>query len=355
MINFAPTTRRTKRFGTDATAEDKATHLERLRQGLAVIDDNTERVEVDTLRGATLDHNGIMGNYRFSKEGFASLCSRLSSHTFGFLKGIDSSDMSADSKKELQTKIFNDLWRARSHELDGSKFLVSTESDGPHKIEAVHSKTYGYLSNVDSLNMVTSNLSSEETLEYYKLHGRTLDVGIGDPTKNFRIPTRRAPDGEDITALRYVQNSEDGSSRFMVGLGLYWYICVNGCRFGTEYNIASARHRSGVLESVRHQLRETTDFDFGNIITMFKNSTEIKLTDELRGKSFTWLKDRVGARQAKEFLSDDVAFVQGEVPSLYEINANITEKSHSGGYSVRDQSDLETTAFKYLQKFARAA
>jgi hypothetical protein len=63
----------------------------------------------------------------------------------------------------------------------------------------------------------------------------------------------------------------------------------------------------------------------------------------------------VGSRQAKEFLSDDVAFVQGEVPSLYEINSEMTRSAHANGYSVKDQAHLETTAFKYLQKFSTAA
>jgi hypothetical protein len=352
MITFAPTTRRQKRFGTDATAEDKVTHLERLRQGLQIIDDNTERVDVDTLRGATLDHEGIMSGYRFSKEGFSNLCSKLSGHTFSFLQGIDQSDMGIDSKRELQTKIFNDLWRARSHELDGCKFLVDSTTN---KIEAVHSKSYGYLSNSDSLQMMVNNLGTEEVLSNYKVHGRSLNVEFEDPSQTFKMPTKRAPDGETITAIKYIQNSEDGSSRFTMGMGCLYFYCSNGMKLGVQANLATGIHKSGIIESIRSQLITNKQFDMSGIFSLIENSTRVQFTDELRGKAYSFLKDQLGITRAKKFVSDEVAFRGGDVPSLFESFSALTEDAHAGGYSIRDQSDMELTGFKYLQKFAQVA
>jgi hypothetical protein len=348
MINFSPTTKHSLRLGPDASDEDKVSNLNRLREGLQTIDDNTERVEVSTVQGAPLTMSGILGGYQFTKEGFASLCSKLSPNTFGLLKGIENADMGADNKTQLQTEIFNKLWSARSHELDDSMFLVDSRTN---KIEAVHSSSYGYVSNVEALDLAMGSLSSEETLEYYKVHGRSIDIGISDPQNRFSVPTKRAPDGEAITAIKYLQNSEDGHRRFLMGLGLYTFICTNGMRVGKEFNIVDAVHRSNIVENVRHQLRSASEYDLSGVFAKVRNSTQIQLTDELRGKSLTFLKDRIGARSAKQYLSDDVAFQDGEVPTVYEVFSAMTEDAHSSGISLDKQQDLETAGFAYMDKF----
>lgn len=351
MIQFAPTTNRSLRLGKDASVEEKNDNLDRLRSGLQAIDDRTDRIEVDTLQGANLDHSGIMSGFQFTKEGFASLCSKLSPNSFGFLKGLDNADMGADSKTELQTKIFNDLWRARSHELDGCKFLVDTATN---KIEAVHSKSYGYVSNLEALDLAMSNVTPEETLEYYKVHGRSIDIGIANPSQRISVPTSRLPDGEEITGIKYIQNSEDGRSRFTMGLGLFTYVCTNGMKIGQEFNIVDAIHRSNIVENIRHQLRSASETDLSGIFNKVRNSTQIRLTDELRGKSFSFLKDRVGVKSAKQYTADSVAFVEGSVPTIYEVFSAITEDAHVNGTSIDRQGDLEKAGFAYMDKFTPA-
>jgi hypothetical protein len=136
-----------------------------------------------------------------------------------------------------------------------------------------------------------------------------------------------------------------------MGLGLYTFICTNGMRVGQEFNIVDAVHRSNIVENVRHQLRSASEVDLSGVFTKVRNSTQIQLTDDLRGKSFTFLKDRVGARSAKQYLSDDVSFSEGTVPTIYEVFSAMTEDAHNKGYSLDKQQDLETAGFAYMDKF----
>lgn len=347
MITLAPTTKRNLRFGIGTDRAEKQAHIARLRDGLKTIDENTERVEVSSLLNAPLTLQGKIGDYQFTKEGFSSLCSRLSPNTFAFLKGIDNADMGTENKTFLQTKIFNDIWTARSHELDGAKFLVDTRTN---KVEAVHSSSYGHISNVDALDMTIENLSSEESLEWYKVYGRSLDVGISDASKHITIPTARMPDGETITAVKYLQNSEDGRSRFLMGMGLYTFICTNGMRIGKEYNIVDAIHRSNIMDNIREQLSKSRDMNMTSIFSNIHKASVTRLTEELRQKSYTYLKDRVGSRQAKEFTSDSVAFKEGEVPTVYEVHSAITQEAHFNRVDISKQAELETLGFNYLNK-----
>jgi len=350
MIQFAPTTKKGIRFGSNVPTQDKTAHLDRLRQGLADIDANTQLVDVNTVSRAPLSMDGIMSEYKFTREGFASLCSKLSPNSFGLLQGIESADMGVEAKTTLQTEIFNKLWNARSHELDGCNFLVDSRSN---KVEAVHSKTYGYLSNHTALEMLLEQFDADNSLTYYKLHGRTIDVGLEDPTKKYRLPTRRKPEGEDISGFRYLNNSEDGSSKFSIGHGMLVWICSNGMKIlDKQQSICSAYHKSSIIENIRYQLRQNSDIDYGRIFQLMENSTKILFTDEIRAKAYSFLKDNIGTNLAKKFTSDEVSMTKGEIPSLYCCHASVTEEAHKGPYSVRQQSEMEDTGYRLLQKFA---
>ena len=347
MITFAPTTSRTIRFGENSTNEDKTSHLDRLRSGLQMIERNTSKISLADVSSAELTTEGILGDYRLTKEGFSTLCSRLSPNTFSFLKGIDNADMGNDNKTHLQTKLFNEVWKARKHELDGMNMLVDTSSN---KIEAIHSASYGHIPNTDALEMTLSNITSTDNLAWYKLHGRTLDVGISDDTKTILVPTARKPEGETITVARCIKNSEDGRSRFSIMLGLYTFICENGMRLGQEFNIVNAIHRSNILENVKFQLRNANDMDMSRVMNNIQLSSTTHLTDELRARSYSYLKDLLGSSKAKEFTSDEVAFTEGKVPTIYEVHSAITEHAHKNISDVTKQAEYENIGFKYLTK-----
>jgi hypothetical protein len=352
MINFAPATSHSLRFGVGDSPADKAVHLQRLRDGLSVIDAATRNVSTNLMSNNSLEHDGTIAGHMFTRQGFAQVCSRLSPNSYSFIKGLNNADMAEDDITTLQTHIFNEVWNARGHELDGSTFLVDSTSN---KIEAIQSATYGHVSNVDALDMTIEQLDEGEELEWYKLNGRSLDVGISEPDKRISIPTTRQPNGETITAVKYLQNSEDGTSRFQLGIGLYTFICTNGMRIGKEFNLVSAVHRANIVDNIRKQLGSARDFDMSHVFNNLQMAAATRLTDELREKSYTILRDTVGKRQAKAYTSDEVAFGEEKTPTIYEVFSAMTQDAHARGMDMNKQVELENLAFRYMNKALAAA
>jgi hypothetical protein len=345
MITFAPTTSHKLRLGANATAEEKEMHLDRLRDGLHAIDARSTKVTVGDLAGQRLAHDGSLGGVRFTKEGFASFCSRLSPNLQGVITGLDGADMGAEARADLQTDIFNRIWTARGHELEDFSLLV--DSNG-NKAEAIHSPSYGHVSNVDALDMMIDNKGTEESLEYYTLRGRRLDVGISDPSKKIAPRTKRSPDGEDITAIKYLQNSEDSSLRFQFGIGLYTLICTNGMRIGKEYTIASAIHRSGILESISRQLRNIQNHDLSEVFGKVEGATQIMLDEEIQARSKRFLEARLPKKEVTDLVTERASFDGQSIPTVYEVFSAITEGAHAGGHDLVQQVKREEVAFQYM-------
>ena len=143
------------------------------------------------------------------------------------------------------------------------KFMIRKDQ---MKIETVHSPSYGYFPNVQALEMVLSGLENDFRLEWYKIRGRKMDVGLARPEESFIIPTDRKPDGELITGVRYITNSEDSSTRLLAGAGLYTFICTNGMRIGNEYELLNIMHRGDVTRKIQSQMRMIDSVDLTKVL-----------------------------------------------------------------------------------------
>lgn len=174
---------------------------------------------------------------------------------------------------------------------------------GTH-LAAVNGPDYGVVGNADIVQTVFNNFGNgvdgqfripgefgkavEPTKDNTTLYASDRDVWmfLADEERRIEVPNRREGRPGSLARGFYISNSEVGSSRLLLGMFLFDYVCCNRIIWGAQdFQEVKIKHTSGApyrwIEEVKPILREFAESSPVGISETIANARQVKVKGDI--------------------------------------------------------------------------